>query len=133
MKKAADSNSPSKKTMAFGEDLGEGTDIGLESKTKDLMGTARKQVSRLLDAYQDEGEDAGPQAIRSVSAQAASKSSQFLQGFANSSGSKLDKILAAIERGQVLVLDGDAVVGGTADRMNRKLGQDRELVARGAK
>jgi hypothetical protein len=133
MKKAADSNSPSKKTMAFGEDLGEGTDIGLESKTKDLMGTARKQVSRLLDAYQDEGEDAGPQAIRSVSAQAATKSNQFLQGFANSSGSKLDKILAAIERGQVLVLDGDAVVGGTADRMNRKLGQDRELVARGAK
>jgi hypothetical protein len=133
MNKAADRNSPSKETMDFGEDLGEGTDIGLESKTKDLMGTARKQVNRLLDAYQDEGEDAGPQAIRSVSAQAASKSSQFLQGFANSSGSKLDKILAAIERGQVLVLDGDAVVGGTADRMNRKLGQDRELVARGAK
>lgn len=133
MDKAADRNSPAKKTIAFGEDLGEGADIGLESKTKDLMGTARKQVSRLLDAYQDEGEDAGPQALRNVSAQAASKSNQFLQSFANSSGSKLDKILAAIERGQVLVLDGDAVVGGTADRMNRKLGQDRELVARGAK
>lgn len=133
MRKEADSNSPSKKTMAFGEDLGEGAEIGLESKTKDLMGTARKQVNQLLDAYQDEGEDAGPQALRSVSAQAASKSNQFLQSFANSSGSKLDKILAAIERGQVLVLDGDAVVGGTADRMNRKLGQDRELVARGAK
>ena len=133
MKEEADSNSPSKKTMAFGEDLGEGAEIGLESTTKDLLGTARKQVRGLLDAYQDEGEDAGPQALRSVSAQAASKSNQFLQSFANSSGSKLDKILAAIERGQVLVLDGDAVVGGTADRMNRKLGQDRELVARGAK
>jgi hypothetical protein len=133
MDKAADRNSPSKKTMAFGEDLGEGAEIGLESTTKDLLGTARKQVRGLLDAYQDEGEDAGPQALRSVSAQAASKSNQFLQSFANSSGSKLDKILAAIERGQVLVLDGDAVVGGTADRMNRKLGQDRELVARGAK
>lgn len=133
MDETADRNSPAGETIAFGEDLGEGAEIGLESKTKDLMGTARKQVNRLLDAYQDEGEDAGPQAIRSVSAQAASKSNQFLQSFANSSGSKLDKILAAIERGQVLVLDGDAVVGGTADRMNRKLGQDRELVARGAK
>ena len=129
----ADSNSPSKKTIAFGEDLGEGADIGLENKTKDLLGTARKQVRGLLDAYQDEGEDAGPQALRNVSAQAASRNDQFLQGLANSNGSKLDKILAAIERGQVLVLDGDAVVGGTADRMNRRLGQDRELVARGAK
>ena len=45
---------------------------------------------------------------------------------------KLDSILAAIEAGQVLVLDGDAVVGGTADRMNAKLGQIQILTTRGA-
>jgi phage-related protein len=45
---------------------------------------------------------------------------------------KLDSILAAIERGQVLLLDGDALVGGTADRMNRQLGQLQLLTARGA-
>ena len=45
---------------------------------------------------------------------------------------KLDSILAAIERGQVLLLDGDALVGGTADRMNRHLGQLQLLTARGA-
>jgi phage-related minor tail protein len=46
--------------------------------------------------------------------------------------SKLDKILTAIERGQVLMLDGDKLVGGTADRMDSTLGQRRVLVERGA-
>jgi phage-related protein len=45
---------------------------------------------------------------------------------------KLDSILAAIERGQVLLLDGDALIGGTADRMNARLGQLQLLTARGA-
>lgn len=45
---------------------------------------------------------------------------------------KLDKILAAIERGQVLTIDGDALVGATADRYDSTLGQRRALAARGA-
>jgi phage-related protein len=45
---------------------------------------------------------------------------------------RLDKILTAIERGQILTLDGDSLVGGTADRMDGRLGQRRALVARGA-
>ena len=44
----------------------------------------------------------------------------------------LDKILAAIERGQIIAIDGDALVGATADRFDRALGQRRALVARGA-
>lgn len=44
----------------------------------------------------------------------------------------LDKILAAIERGQIIALDGDALVGATADRMDRVLGQRRILAAKGA-
>ncbi len=47
-------------------------------------------------------------------------------------GAKLDSILAAIERGQVLMLDGDALVGATASKMDNKLGQRRALAARGA-
>lgn len=35
---------------------------------------------------------------------------------------KLDSILSAIERGQVLYLDGDAFIGGTIDRINTELG-----------
>ena len=46
--------------------------------------------------------------------------------------SKLDSILAAIEKGQVLLLDGDALVGGTAQKMDNALGRRRALTARGA-
>jgi phage-related minor tail protein len=46
--------------------------------------------------------------------------------------SKLDRILAAIERGQVLMLDGKTLVGATAGATDDALGQRRALVARGA-
>lgn len=45
---------------------------------------------------------------------------------------KLDSILAAIEKGQVMVLDGSTLVGATAGRMDNILGQRRILVERGA-
>lgn len=45
---------------------------------------------------------------------------------------KLDRILSAIERGQILTIDGNSFVGGTVDRYDSALGQRRELVARGA-
>lgn len=45
---------------------------------------------------------------------------------------KLDNILAAVERGQVLLLDGDTLVGATVDRLDRTLGQRRLLTERGA-
>lgn len=45
---------------------------------------------------------------------------------------KLDKILVAIERGQILTIDGRAFVGATANGYDNILGQRRALVARGA-
>ena len=45
---------------------------------------------------------------------------------------KLDSILAAIERGQILTIDGKALVGATAGDMDNTLGQRRALAARGA-
>lgn len=45
---------------------------------------------------------------------------------------RLDAILTAIEHGQVLMLDGAALVGGTANRMDRQLGTIRALAERGA-
>jgi hypothetical protein len=45
---------------------------------------------------------------------------------------KLDSILQAVERGQVLTIDGDALVGSTAARYDTTLGQRRALAARGA-
>jgi phage-related protein len=46
--------------------------------------------------------------------------------------SKLDRILEAIERGQVLTIDGEALVGSTLHTYDNKLGQRRALAARGA-
>ena len=45
---------------------------------------------------------------------------------------KLDSILAAIEKGQVIMLNGKALVGGTAREMDGALGQRRLLAERGA-
>lgn len=50
-KEAADSHSPSKKMIAFGEDLGEGGKIGLENKTKSFVKTARNQAQEVMEAY----------------------------------------------------------------------------------
>lgn len=45
---------------------------------------------------------------------------------------KLDRIISAIEHGQVLTIDGKSFIGATADLIDSTLGQRRELVARGA-
>jgi RNase P/RNase MRP subunit p29 len=46
--------------------------------------------------------------------------------------SKLDRILEAIEKGQILTIDGNALVGATSNRMDSALGRRRDLAARGA-
>lgn len=46
--------------------------------------------------------------------------------------SKLDQILKAIQEGKIIALDGEALVGGTVNRMNNALGQRRVLAERGA-
>lgn len=47
-------------------------------------------------------------------------------------GEKLDKILAAIERGHILAIDGDRFIGETAAGYDATLGKRAALVARGA-
>lgn len=46
--------------------------------------------------------------------------------------SKLDRILEAIENGQILTIDGEALVGATSNKMDSALGRRRALAARGA-
>lgn len=132
MREAADSNSPSKETMDFGMDLGEGTEIGLDKSTDDILGTAKDQVQKLLVTYRKESEDAGPQVFRGINERALARNSQTMRTFTDSNAARLDKILAAIERGQILTIDGKALVGATADKTDGALGQKRALVARGA-
>lgn len=132
MRNEADSHSPARKLIEFGEDMGEGTEIGMENKTDDILRTARNQVRGLISTYRDEGEEAAPRVLRSVNDRALSRSSENFQSIINGNNSKLDKILAAIERGQILTIDGNTLVGATASKTDHVLGQRRELVARGA-
>ena len=131
-RKAADSHSPSRKMIDFGEDMGEGTEIGLENRTKNLLDTARKQVDDLMETYADAGEDIGQTAFTNVSRQTATREAQAYQTAVSGNADKLDKILAAIEKGQILTIDGKALVGQTAAMYDNELGRRRALAARGA-
>lgn len=131
-RKAADSHSPSRKMIAFGEDLGEGAEIGLENKTKSIVATAKDQMAQLLKAYAAPQDVPGQAVYRDVQQRNYRTQAQSYQASMGDTAAKLDKILAAIERGQVLTIDGDQLVGATADRIDNKLGQRRQLAARGA-
>jgi phage-related minor tail protein len=131
-RKAADSHSPSRKMIDFGEDMGEGTEIGLENRAKNLLATARNQVNDLMSTYADAGEDIGQTAFTNVSRQTANREAQAYQSALNGNADKLDKILKAIERGQVLTIDGKQLVGHTAALYDNELGRRRALAARGA-
>lgn len=128
-RKEADSHSPSRKMIAFGEDMGEGAEIGLDEKTDDILKTAKHQVQAMLEVYS--GNDNGAAVQQSLAAVDSRQQAQAAQAAANSAA-QLDKILAAIERGQILTIDGKALVGATAGKMDSTLGQRRELAARGA-
>lgn len=130
-RKAADSHSPSRKMIAFGEDMGEGGEIGLENKTKDLEKAATRQVNAVLDAYNGQDRNAS-KTLSGIAERQAAIQAQSYQSAANGTAARLDLILEAIKAGQLIVLDGDAVVGGTADRYNNKLGQIQLLTERGA-
>ena len=131
MRKEADSNSPAQKTIDFGEDVGEGAEIGIENKTKDVKRAATKQATAVLDAYRAE-EVSAQKALRSVADQQTARQTSVQLAAASSSAPLLEKILTAIERGQVLTIDGEALVGATANSMDNALGRRRALAARGA-
>ena len=131
MKKEADSNSPSKKTMAFGEDMGEGAEIGIESKTKDVARAAERQVGAILNAYREQ-ETEGQTTLRSIAERQTTRQVTDQMAVASVNSDVLGEILTAIKDGQVLVVDGDKLVGATINKTDSALGQRRVLITRGA-
>lgn len=118
--------SPSKETAWIGEMLDEGLAEGM----LDHMGNPVKAMQRVsggvLDAANDiNGLTLGRQLRTTFSGSAVPTTGDSVLD-------KLDRILDAIERGQILTIDGDQLVGATADRYDRRLGQQRALAARGA-
>ena len=131
-REAADSNSPSKKTISLGEDMGEGTEIGLDNKKKAVQKAAQRQVDSVLDVYEKGFDPAGQATANALQAQSTRRQVQSITAINDNTASKLDKILTAIEKGQILTINGDKFVGGTADKYDDTLGIKRILIERGA-
>ena len=131
MRKEADSHSPARKTIAFGEDVGEGAEIGIENKTDDVKRAATRQASAILDAYSSQ-EVAGQKALRNIADRQSARQITGQMITATANGPMLERILKAIEKGQILSIDKKLLIGGTAYDYDSTLGQRRALVARGA-
>lgn len=131
VRKEADSHSPSRKAIAIFEDIGEGAEIGVDNKTKDVKKAGKRQASAVLDAYRAEEADA-QRVFRNVADQQAARQTNAQLVVASSNSDMLASILAAIEKGQILTIDGDTLVGATASMMDNALGRRRALAARGA-
>lgn len=127
---ALDSHSPSRETKEIGHDAGDGLIIGIDEKTPEVAEVARNQSEAMLEAYE---EPSSYTVLRDVAVKDASRQAQTYQVAAQESNGMLEKILEAIKAGQVVVLDGNKLVGGTAQRMDKALGLERILAERGAK
>ena len=122
-----DIHSPSR-VMA---ELGEMLDAGLAGGIEDNAKAPVKAMAGLSEDLLDEaGQMNGLALERSVTHNFAAPAAVSVDNVGVAG--KLDQILKAIERGQVLTIDGKALVGATAVQTDNVLGQRRALVARGA-
>lgn len=128
-KNALGINSPSR---VFADEVGAGIPEGIAMGIEDHMDDPVKAVQHvnggmLKAAAKEVG---GIQMERRLTQTAAATVPTFSLG--GGVAEKLDRILAAIEKGKILTIDGNALVGATAGRYDQTLGQRRALAARGA-
>lgn len=125
-KKVFDMHSPSRVMADLGEMLDAGLAVGIEDNAKAPMNALDKLSTNMLDST-DVLNDVSLERkmVHSFSADTATASADTI-------GTKLDQIYKAILAGQVIMLDGKALVGSTADRYDTQLGHRRVLAERGA-
>ena len=125
-KKAFGIHSPSRVMAEMGEQLDAGLAVGIV----DNSDTPLQALDNLTDDMIDGAESLDGLTLerRMVHTFAPGAQTTSGDGIAN----KLDQIYKAILRGQVIMLDGKALVGSTADRYDTELGQRRVLAERGA-
>ena len=139
-KKALGINSPSK---VFADQIGRGIPEGVAVGAERYTNVAEKAVTGMTDDVlaaanaQMAGAALAAPTINGLqlerNLQTRTTAAQSAAAFSGSGMlEKLDKILVAIEKGQVLAIDGKTLVGATAGKMDNALGQRRALVARGA-
>lgn len=121
-------HSPSKETAWIGDMLDRGLAEGMLDNMGDPVNAMQRVAGGVLDAatgMNGLGIERGIQSSRSATVAAQAAATSGLAG-------KLDLILAAIERGQIITIDGKQLVGATADSYDNALGQRRVLATRGA-
>ena len=125
-KKVFDIRSPSRVMAGIGELLDEGLAEGIEEGAGMPVNALDKLSEDMLDGTS--GFDGMKIERRMVGALDAGGAATGVDGLAG----KLDQIYKAILAGQVIMLDGKALVGSTALRYDTELGQRRVLAERGA-
>lgn len=131
MREEADSHSPAHKTIDFGEDVGEGAEIGIERKTKDVKRAATNQAAAMLEGYSEQ-EVKAQRTLRNLSEQQTARYTSEQMSAATANLGILEEILWAIKDGKLITIDGDTLVGATANKMDSALGRRRALASRGA-
>ncbi len=121
-------HSPSTETAWVGEMLDQGLAKGVLDNAADPVKAMRTVTNGVLGAAEEANGLSIERRVRQVGAQAVSVNTMAGADVL----AKLDGILSAIERGQVLTIDGTALVGSTLTTYDAKLGQRRALAARGA-
>ena len=120
-------HSPSRKMEGVFRDIWAGAEVGTEKAEKPILAHTQDLAEKLLNI--DAAARMPALALQRITQQdQAARAAAYQAAFAvpgtplGNLAAKLDMILAAIERGQIIALDGDKIVGGTAERMNAELG-----------
>lgn len=117
-------HSPSK---VFAE-IGEMLDRGLAEGITDNMNNPIKAMQELSDGLIADASGFGAPTVNSkvthMVAAASSADSGLMQ--------KIDQLIAAVEKGQVIALDGKKLIGATAETIDNVLGKNRVMAAKGA-
>ena len=121
-------HSPSRETAWIGDMLDQGLAEGVLDNADAPVKAMQRVSGQVLGAATGEVDGFAVSQQLHRSAAAGNASAFNLAGL----GGKLDSILAAIERGQILTIDGKALIGGTIDQYDNALGQRRLLAERGA-
>nr|DAQ28745.1 MAG TPA: minor tail protein [Caudoviricetes sp.] len=120
-------HSPSRRMEGVFRDIWAGAEVGTEKSEKPILAHTQDLAEKLLNI--DAAARMPALALQRITQQdQAARVAAYQAAFAvpgtplGDLSAKLDLILAAIDRGQIIALDGDQIVGGTVDRVNARLG-----------
>lgn len=120
-------HSPSRRMEGVFRDIWAGAEVGTEKSEKPILAHTQDLAEKLLNI--DAAARMPALALQRITQQDQAARVAAYQTATTAPGTplgdlsaKLDLILAAIDRGQIIALDGDQIVGGTVDRVNARLG-----------